>query len=150
MTRNTSSPSNKGGSAKEYYDNLYIKKAACCLHRKPPKKYNTKSCSTRPASDFTRTGFSVSFSASNISHFLPKLSWYFVASVLCSSKLLETVAWDFNGYFLAWMIYQGLNGNRFWFFNFKKGPSILDSKLKFWYVSFQTFLEIHRISEKDW
>ncbi len=49
----------------------------------------------------------------------------------------------------VWM-YIGLNKNRFWFLNFKEAPSIWCSYFKFLCVSVQTFLEILRISEKDW
>jgi hypothetical protein len=52
--------------------------------------------------------------------------------------------------FLLEWIYLGLNRNRFWFFSFKEIPLILDSQSKYWYVSYQTFLEIHWISKKDW
>ncbi len=50
--------------------------------------------------------------------------------------------------FIFWpkLIYLGLNGNRFWFLNFKEGSSILDNYFKYWCVSYQTFLEICRIS----
>jgi hypothetical protein len=52
-------------------------------------------------------------------------------------------------FWLEW-IYLGLIGNRFWFLNFKEGSSILDSYFKYWCVSYQTFSDIWRISEKDW
>ncbi len=51
-------------------------------------------------------------------------------------------------FWLEW-IYLGLNGNRFWFLNFKEGSTILDSYFKYWCVPYQTFSEICRISKKD-
>jgi hypothetical protein len=57
---------------------------------------------------------------------------------------------SFYGYFwLEWM-YIGLEGNHFWFLNFKDASSIFDSNFKYWCVSYQTFSEIRRISKKDW
>jgi hypothetical protein len=52
-------------------------------------------------------------------------------------------------YWPVWM-HLGLNKNRFWFLNFEEAPAIWGSHFKFWCVSFQTFSEILRISEKDW
>ncbi len=52
----------------------------------------------------------------------------------CSSLkvfLKGTVALDFYGAFWLEWIYLGLKGNRFWFLNFKKGSSILDSYFKY-------------------
>ncbi len=49
----------------------------------------------------------------------------------------------------VWM-HLGLHVNRLWFFNFKEGSSILYSYFKYWCVSYQSFSDIHRISEKDW
>jgi hypothetical protein len=66
------------------------------------------------------------------------------------SDFKGTVAWDFYACFWPVWIYLGLNGKRFWFFNFKEGSLILDSYFKYWCVSCQTFSEIRRISEKDW
>ncbi len=60
-----------------------------------------------------------------------------------SHEIFRPVFWP------VW-IYLGLNGNRFSFLNFKKGFLILESFLKYWCVSCQTFSEILRISEKDW
>ncbi len=52
----------------------------------------------------------------------------------------ESVFWP------VWM-HLGLIGNRFWFLNFKEGPSILDSQLKYWCFSYQIFSEI---AAKNW
>jgi hypothetical protein len=49
-------------------------------------------------------------------------------------------------FWLEW-IYLGMKGNRFWFLNFKDVFSILNSYFKYCCVSYQTFLEILRISE---
>jgi hypothetical protein len=49
-------------------------------------------------------------------------------------------------FWLEW-IYLGLNGNRFWFLNFKEGSSILVSYFKYCCVPYQTILEICRIFE---
>ncbi len=43
----------------------------------------------------------------------------------------------FRPVFWPWWIYLGLNGNRFWFFNFKEGSLIWDSYFKYWCVSRQ-------------
>jgi hypothetical protein len=55
----------------------------------------------------------------------------------------------FYSFLLKW-IYLGLNSNCFWFSNLRQGPLILDSHFKNQCVSYQTFSEILRISEKDW
>jgi hypothetical protein len=60
-----------------------------------------------------------------------------------SHEILRPVFWP------VW-IYQGLNGNRFSFLNFKEGSLILDSYFKYWCILCQSFSEIRRISEKDW
>ncbi len=54
--------------------------------------------------------------------------------------------------FIVWLewIYLGLNGNRFWFLNFKDCSPILYSYFKYWCVPYQTFSKILWISEKDW
>jgi hypothetical protein len=52
-------------------------------------------------------------------------------------------------FWLEW-IYLDLKRNRFWFLNFEDVSSILDSYFMYWCVSYQTFSEIRRISEKDW
>jgi hypothetical protein len=57
---------------------------------------------------------------------------------------------NFSPVFWPVWIYLGLNGNRFWFLNFKEGSLIWDSYFKFWCVSCQTFSGILQISEKDW
>ncbi len=49
----------------------------------------------------------------------------------------------------VWM-HLGLNVNRLWFFNFKKSSLILYSYFKYCCVSYETFSEFRRISEKDW
>ncbi len=48
-------------------------------------------------------------------------------------------------FWLAW-IYLGLNGHRFWFFNFQEDPLILDSKLKYRWVLYLTFSEIKELT----
>ncbi len=52
-------------------------------------------------------------------------------------------------FWAVWM-HLGLNVNRLWLYNFYEGPSILGNYFKFWCASYHTFLEIHRIPEKDW
>ncbi len=61
-----------------------------------------------------------------------------------------TVTWDFYGYFLAWMDLYRPKREPLLVLNFKDVPSILGSNFKYWCVLYQTFLEILRISEKDW
>ncbi len=56
----------------------------------------------------------------------------------------------FLRFFLACMDFSRPERDRFWFLNFKDVSSILDSYFKYWCVSYQTFSEIRRISEKDW
>ncbi len=77
-------------------------------------------------------------------------------SMRCRRKLKLIKYWKglsheiFMVIFWLELIYLGLIGNCFWFFNFKEGPSILDSQLKYGCVSDQTFSEIRKISKKDW
>ncbi len=52
-------------------------------------------------------------------------------------------------FWLEW-IYLGLKGNCFWFLSLKDVSSILNSYFKYRCVSYQTFSEICRISEKVW
>jgi hypothetical protein len=70
-------------------------------------------------------------------------SLYFPLQKGLSHEIFTIIFW------LEW-IHLGLNGNRFWFLNFKEGSSVLDSYWKYWWVPYQTFSEICRISEKDW
>ncbi len=66
-----------------------------------------------------------------------------------SSSFKGTVAWDFYGYFLAWMDLSRPEWELLWFLNFKEGSSILETYFKYWCVPYQTFSEIPQISEKD-
>ncbi len=61
-----------------------------------------------------------------------------------------TVAWDFYGYFLAWMDLSRPEWEPLVVFKFKECSSILYIYFKYWCVPYQTFSEILRISEKDW
>jgi hypothetical protein len=70
--------------------------------------------------------------------------------VTCSFSLKGLSHEIFTGIFWLEWIYLGLKENRFCFFYFKDVSSILDSYFKYWCVSYQTFSEIRRISEKDW
>jgi hypothetical protein len=49
-----------------------------------------------------------------------------------------------KGFILAWI--AAASG----FFSFREIPSVWDSQSRYWCVSYQSFSEIHRISEKDW
>ncbi len=60
-----------------------------------------------------------------------------------SHEIFRPVFWP------VWM-HLGLNVNRLWFWNFYEAPLIFGNYFKFWCVSYQTFSEIRRISEKDW
>ncbi len=60
-----------------------------------------------------------------------------------SHEIFRPVFWP------VWM-HLGLFENRLSFSNCHEAPSIFGSYFKFWCLSYQTFSEIRRISEKDW
>jgi hypothetical protein len=71
-------------------------------------------------------------------------------SIYCSGAHLKGLSHEiFRPIFWPVWMHLCLNVNHLWFFNFKEGSSILYSYFKYWCVSYRTFSEIRRISEKD-